>query len=929
MQADSEREQRAVASEVGATAELRVRLLGPVTAFRDGRSLPLGGPKQRAVLAMLVLRPGEHLGAHQLAAGLWGAEPPASAVSTLRAYVSRLRAALGAEAVQTTAAGHALVLSEDGVDASRFSRGLSRARSAAAAGAWSQAVTTARAALAEWHGEALGDLQSFPFGAAPAARLERERRDALHLLVEAELHLGEHAEVVPRLQQLVEEHPNEERFSCQLMLAQYRCGHQHEALAAYARLRARLVEELGVEPGTAARALHQAVLRQDPQLDVLAVDDRRAPGAVPPPALPLVGRTGELSVVRRLLGEERLITLTGPAGIGKSRLAVELAREVARRRAARLVGLRAVLLGRALAPHVAATLGVHERPGAPWEATLARVLRAQDLLLVLDGCDGIGGAVLDLVTGLLPDCPALTVLVTGREPLGAPGERVVELGPLPTRDAVALLVARAPSGGGVDSASEALPRVAEAVDGNPLALELAAGRLGTVGAEELVDQLRDRDGTVLAWSVAHLAADARRLLGRLAVFTGAFDAERAAAVAGADVSTQLAELLRAALVSVAPGGAGSTYRLLPPVAELARVVLTAERDADDAAAAHARAHAELAERAYFGLRGPNGDATLRQLDSVVPDLSAALVWSLDRAPVTALRLAGALAWSWYRRGRITEGRTWCDAALAAAGDGAPPALAARAGIGSAVLAYLAGNLHAMDAALLRAVERADTAGDPALRAQAHLYRVWARLGDDPEVATDALAAAQGALGTDGPGWLEAEVAMTAGALALARSDPASAERELERARELASRHGHAWSATSATWQQAKLALRRDDPGTAHALHLLCLRDVDVARDLAGGLVTLNGLAAAIAVGGDPRRGARLLGAVSALGDRIDYDPATMDPVDGPRHVAQVRERLSEPEWHAAYEQGRLMTWDDVVSLAAAPPPTATTTSSNG
>ncbi len=895
---------------------LTVQVLGPMAALRDGREVPLGGPKQRAVLAMLALRSDEQVSHAQLMAGLWGDWPPPAALRTLRAYLSRLRAALGPGALVSMASGTAVALTAADVDAVRFRRAMARSHAARAAGDWAEAAQAAQAALAQWRAEALCDLRDLPFAGPAAARLDRDRRDAQHLLNQVRLLLGQHAQLLPQLRRVLDEHPDDEGLTCQLMLALYRCGHQVEALEAYGRLRQRLIRELGIEPGDEARTLHRSILRQEAHLAELVAPAAGGPGRVPRPTTTFVGRRVELRELQGMLGRGPLVTVTGAPGVGKSRLVLELAQALQPSRPVHYVDLAPVQLGRALVPHVATTLGVAERPASALLDTLGRALAAQDrLLLVLDGSDGHRGPMQELVGCLLDRCPGLTMLVTRREPLQTPEERVLALSPLPVQDAVALLVARGPDGAPDEEAAHAdLERVATAVDRVPLILELAAAHLGLVGPRELADEVEARQGAVLVWAVDTLAPDERRLLARLSVFGSPVDPERAAAVSGADVEAQLPALLRTALVTVEPRAAGPAYRLPPSVADCARRLLADEGDERATAARHAQAHCELAERADQRLRGQGGEAAMQRLDEVEPDLRAAVEWSLDHDPVTALRLTGALAWHWYRRGRFTEGRAWCEAALCRAPDDAPPQLAARAGVGAAVLAYLAGDLDGMDQLLVQACSKARQAGDLVIEAQAFLARVWPlALSGRLDAARAALDRTWTCLAGSDCGWLAAEAHMTAGMLARATGDVATAEAQLEAARLVARACGHAWASTSATWLQAKLALERGDAQLSKQLHRLCLQDVDVQHDLPGGLVTVNGLAAALAVGGDAARGARLLGAVAALGSRIDYAPEVMDPLDGPRHVRLVRERLSETDWLAACETGRRMTWSGLLA----------------
>ena len=346
---------------------MEFRILGPLEVGERG-AVALGGIKPRAVLAVLLLHANEPVSAERLALALWGEEAPASAVKTVQVHVSRLRKALGdADIVATTPAGYCLRVRAGrarrrALRAPR--RGRARARSARGPARARGGVL--REALALWRGPPLADLAFEPFAQAEIARLEEQRLAALEARVEADLAAGRHAELVGELQQLVAAHPTRERLAGQLMLALYRCGRQADALEAYREARRVLVAEIGVEPGPELRRLQEAILRQDASLERRRRPGRAARELDAATAPPLVGRDAELAWLREhweraRTGAGALVALTGARGIGKSRLAAELAGERPRdggRRAVRAAGA-------APAERSRATLRARARGDAP------------------------------------------------------------------------------------------------------------------------------------------------------------------------------------------------------------------------------------------------------------------------------------------------------------------------------------------------------------------------------------------------------------------------------------------------------------------------------------------------------------------------------------------------------------------------------------
>lgn len=305
---------------------LELRVLGPLEAVRDGRPIALGGPRQRAVLALLVVNANRVVSTDRLIEAVWNGDPPANALGTLQGYVSRLRKAVGAEALPSAAGGYELRIDADAVDLQRFERLAARGRERLEANAPREAARLLRDALGLWRGEPFGDLAYESWAVAEAARLEESRLAALEDRIEADLRLGRHGELVGEVELLVSKHPTRERLRAQLMLALYRSGRQAEALEAYHAARATLVEELGLEPGRALQELQQAILRQDPALEPAGPEEAEAPLSTSG----LVGREAELAELRgalasALAGRGLLAVVTGEAGIGKTRIAEELA----------------------------------------------------------------------------------------------------------------------------------------------------------------------------------------------------------------------------------------------------------------------------------------------------------------------------------------------------------------------------------------------------------------------------------------------------------------------------------------------------------------------------------------------------------------------------------------------------------------------------
>ncbi|MFF0753385.1 BTAD domain-containing putative transcriptional regulator [Streptomyces sp. NPDC004267] len=465
------------------------RLLGPLTV--SGAPAP-GGPRARALLALLLLDAGRTVTAERLVDGLYGDEPPAGAANALQSQVSRLRRALpDGVKVEHSPAGYRLTgAGADGVDALRFERLAREGARAGAAGDPVRAEGLLREALALWRGPALADVREAPYAAGQAARLDALRLDTLEEWAAALLAAGgDPAPLVPELARAAAAHPLRERLRALQMRALAGAGRQAEALAVYEEVRGALAEELGADPAAELTAAHLAVLRgEEPGA-------ARAAGAsrLPVPLTDFVGREREREQLRALLASARLSTLVGPGGAGKTRLAVEAVGDGGTGAGvggeAVFVDLAAVGPGEVVAAFARA-LGV--RDASPYG--LVRALADRPLLLVVDNCEHVVAEAAGLVRELLAGCPGLRVLATSREALGITGESLLPVGALAPGAAAELFVRRGAAARPGFAGHARVPEICAALDALPLALELAAARLRTLTVDQIADRLGERLG---------------------------------------------------------------------------------------------------------------------------------------------------------------------------------------------------------------------------------------------------------------------------------------------------------------------------------------------------------------------------------------------------------------------------------------------------
>jgi predicted ATPase/DNA-binding SARP family transcriptional activator len=699
------------------------RILGPLEVVAEAGVVALEAPKPRALLALLLLRANEPVSRDRLIEDLWAGRPPSTAAQSLRTYVFQLRKALGRAVIRTVPSGYELRASPESIDVHRFEDLLVEARSEAPLAA----AATLREALALWRGSALAEFAFEAWAQVEIARLEELRLEALEERIDADLALGRAADVVAEAEGLVAQHPLRERLRGQLMLALYRCGRQADALAAFRDGRRVLVEELGIEPGPALRELEHAILDQDPGLTPLStapaglVAARPTTGLHPRPTS-FVGRTRELREVRTLLQDDdlRLVTLTGAAGSGKTRLALEAKGALEGWAEAVVVELAPVFDASLVAATVADRLGIRERPGRTRADALIDHLRHRRALLVLDNFEQVLAAA-PLLQEMVVEAVGVKLLVTSRTPLGVPAEHVYPVPPLELPDpspaftlarlrrteAIRLYCERArearPGFRLTDANAGAVAELCVRLDGLPLALELAAARSNVLSPRALLermagrlDLLRAAPGSrvsgrhltlraAIEWSYDLLAPDLQRLFTSLGVFVGGFTVEGAEAVAGRleiDVVDGLQSLLRDNLLTT-DRSAGDEPRLgmLETIKEYALEQLTASGDLDAVRRRHAQHFAALAAAAEPGLLGPEQLEWLERLDAERDNIRAALTWAATSGDTdVGLRIAAPLWRYWNFRNYEREARARLEELLA---DGSGPA-ASRAMAQSAV-----------------------------------------------------------------------------------------------------------------------------------------------------------------------------------------------------------------------------------------------------
>jgi predicted ATPase/DNA-binding SARP family transcriptional activator len=758
---------------------MHVGILGPLQVAADGLRVDIGGPRLRALLARLALDAGRAVTVQSLASALWADDEPSDPANAVQSLVARLRRVLPEKtAVRSASGGYALDLPPEAVDALRFELLAREGRRALTGGDAPAAAQRLRAALALWRGDSLTDVADAPFARAARVRLQELRLSATEDCLEAELEVGaDTSRLVVELEALTAEHPLRERLRGLLLRALLADGRRTEALAAYEAFRRLAAEELGADPGPDLQALHLAALRGE------GLGERRREAAgrgnLPVPLTSFVGRGEELRLVRAQLEQGRLVTLVGPGGSGKTRLAITLAAEL---RGQVRGGVWLVELAPASGPDdvtraLIGVLGLRET--GPLDASagsreaidrLAEALSATDSLILLDNCEHVVEAAARLAEVLLGRCPRLRVLATSREPLGVVGEALCRVQPLPLprpgagpgealrSPAVRLFAERVaavrPGFAVTDRNLAAVVSACRRLDGLPLAIELAAARLRTLSLEQLEARLDDRFRllargsrtavprhqtlrAVVGWSWDLLDDEERRFAERLSVFPGTITPEAAARVCAAAspdsaaVLDALSALVDRSLLQ-AIDAPGPRYRMLETIREYGLEQLARSGEIASVRATHAAHFLDLAERAEPRLREAGQVAWIRLLVAERDNLLAALRFAVATGDAgVAVRLAAALSMFWTVQANHGEGAHWLRLALEVPAD-APEEATVAATVFYLFNTIMSGGAIAAGPALERVTARARRAARAAAHpAAALLEPTLALAADDP------------------------------------------------------------------------------------------------------------------------------------------------------------------------------------------------------
>jgi predicted ATPase/DNA-binding winged helix-turn-helix (wHTH) protein len=933
-------------------------ILGELEVRQEGDRIELGSPRQRSLLARLLVNPNEVIATDRLVEDLWRGNPPEGARHTLHVYVSRLRKALGRDGarLERQGSGYRFCVEPEELDAARFEALATAGRTALARHDAATAATQLRKALEMWRGCAFGEFANDDFARDAAVRLDEMRLDTVEQRMWADLECGRHDEMVEEIREFVTQQPFRETGWEQLMLALYRSGRQADALRAYQKARAALAEELGIEPGPALRRMEERILAQDPGIEH-APEPKRAwiGNCLPLQRTSFIGREAELEQAAQLLGTSRLLTITGAPGAGKTRLALRVA--VARvdeyLHGAFFVPLAAVAEPKLVVATIGRVLGLREVVEETMLDSVKAFMRDRAALLILDNFEHLIPAASE-IGELLDAAPGIRIIATSRAPLGISGEQVLPLPPLAVPpadsrpgpsavegyDAVALFVARAraadPNFALTAENAAAAAEITARLDGLPLAIELAAARIKVLTPDELQRRLEQRLAVLtggpadverrhrtmrdaIAWSHELLDPEHKALFRRIAVFQGGFTLDAASAVADLPEMAALdgVDVLVSGSLLQRPVDIGEArYGMLEIVREYALEKLTSAAEEEETASRHARYFLRLATEVEPQLtRDPQG-VGVQRLEAEVDNLRAALRYAVEAGdPEMGLNLAHHVWRFWQCSGRLTEGRHWVASLLEL--EGASEAARANGLTALAGMAYWQADYDGAAANYAEALELhraaqhefnvADTLFSLSITATWNGdLETGGRLADAARSAFEKLGSAEGI----------ARVATAQGFVQLRRGDYVGAHASYSEGLEIATQLGDKQFAITMLPGVAASAFHLGRKAEALKLAMAAAAEAIESKNINLAVWMLD-LVSAIAAGDEPLAATRLAGAADRL--REEAGGGMLVASLGLEEAHTIAERLLTPEdlgraWARGHKMGLIEATDQANAL---------------
>ena len=680
-------------------------VLGPLTVETDIGPVVISGFRRRSLLLRLLLSANRPISSDRLLDDVWEDDPAVRSPSTLASHISLLRSRIGSDRIVRGPAGYLLVVDQGNLDAWSFEADAEGGRALLMDGNPLAALPRLQGALGRWRGPAYADVDGQEWARNEITRLTELRLSCEEDLITARLELGHHRELVPVAEVDVAASPYRELRWAQLMLALHRSGRSSDALRTFQRLRSLLGDELGIEPSADLVALEEAILLQKPELDWTDPPPPTQPASSGSPgrhragisaSLPvhrtgLVGRTSELERLAVELPHRRLVSITGPGGVGKSRLALEFTRNHSDDEwdGFRWVELATLQEANQVPAVLATVLGIADLGGSRPEDVIVHWLADRSELVVLDNCEHLLESVAALIDRIVTDCPGITLLTTSRHPIGITGEVVLPLGPLAADEAASLFEVRVfeadasltPAAGDHSTAL----RICERLEGVPLAIEIAAARARTLTFNDILELLPveyddsmvrnvpERHRSLRAavdWSFRLLNEDQRQLFQRLSIFPAGFDLTAAISVGtefgrhNSDVTAHLSQLVDHSMLLVDRSRDRTRYRMLEAIRDYGRRDLERSGAAAGTSDRHCTHYAErsvvLARSAY----GPGPAGSVDGFDLEWDNLRTALDWSVRSGDLErASTILGSTAWFAIRTSR-GEHRMWTEQVLA-------------------------------------------------------------------------------------------------------------------------------------------------------------------------------------------------------------------------------------------------------------------------